>query len=175
MGHNSSWSKDCLLIWANSLKNWVWEKQELTSTHGCWFGYFQSFLIFFFFTYALESLIHPAGAQPSTAPFALRLPQNTQKHQQSLRKWLLGSVAGTETEPSRMEPAREPMSGTASSALVCETFIIRSEFSFELICARWDEKLFSLKGTYWGGVLISDLTCLQHLISKPQELPCICR
>lgn len=98
----------------------------------------------FLFNHALESLIHPAGAQLNIAPFTLRLPQNTQKHQQSPRKQLSDIMAGTESEASKIELARELTTGTASSALVCEAFIARSEFSFELICASWHEKLFSL-------------------------------
>lgn len=76
MGHCSSWSKDCLFIWANSFNKGVQGKQELTSTHVV-LGASKAFC---YFNCVFESLIHPAGAQPSIAPFTSRLTQNTQKH-----------------------------------------------------------------------------------------------
>lgn len=98
MGHSSCWSKDCLLIWANSFKKWSVKEARLDQHTQMLSQVFPKLFAIFIFNCALESLIHPAGAQPSVAPFALRLPQNTQKHQQSPRKQLSDSMAGTETE-----------------------------------------------------------------------------
>lgn len=54
-------------------------------------------------------------------------------------------MAGTETEALRIELARELISGAASSALVCEAFIINiSEFSFLSYFVPGGMKNFSL-------------------------------